>query len=251
MHLQIEPIACLEDNYAYLIYRSGHTEAYLVDPSEAAPPRQALARRGLTLRGILCTHHHWDHVGGIEALAADAPGLWVAGSAHDRGRIPRQTHFITAPEGAFAPTELTLFGRVLQASLIPGHTLGAIAWAFGNASATGIDEVFTGDTLFAAGCGRLFEGTPAQMHASLQTICGLEAHTRLWFGHEYTRANLDFAHELDPETPAIAQRLEQLPARTTPTTVELEQATNPFVRAATPDELARIRAAKDTWRPRK
>lgn len=245
--LQIQPVPCLRDNYAYLI-RQGE-DAWIVDPSEVEPPRAALA--GLHLRGILATHHHHDHVGGIEGLVADAIApIWVAAHASDRGRVPAQTHFVDAPLGRFVATDLEVAGRRAQAMWIPGHTRGAIAWYLPPSSDdedTGGD-VFTGDTLFAAGCGRLFEGTPEQMHASLQSLTSLPAKTRLWFGHEYTAANLRFAATVEPDNPAIRQRQAELAACTTPTTVALERATNPFVRAATAEVLAERRAAKDSFR---
>lgn len=253
--LRIDAIPCLRDNYAYLITDSGG-DAWIVDPSEPAPLVKALADRpGLALRGILATHHHHDHVGGIEALVAsagDAPP-WVAGHASDRGRIPRQSVFVDAPEDRFVVTGIALGGRPLLAMWIPGHTTGAIAWYLppevDDGSAAG--DVFTGDTLFAAGCGRLFEGTAEQMHRSLKNLTTLSPATRLWFGHEYTAANLRFAATVEPENPAIPRRLAELAVPstpTTPTTVAEELATNPFVRSAVAAELAERRAAKDVFR---
>lgn len=244
---RIEPIPCLRDNYAYLI-RAGH-EALLVDPSELGPPAEALAADGLILRGILLTHHHWDHVGGVEALVDAAPAdakPWVAGHASDRGRIPAQTIFVDAPTGIFVPTDVLFGGLTFEAMHIPGHTRGAIAWRMPNPS--GPSDVFTGDTLFAAGCGRLFEGTPADMHASLAALCGLPEPTRLWFGHEYTAANLRFAATVEPENRAVADRAAAGGQVTTPTTVAEERATNPFVRARTVEELAERRRDKDEYR---
>ena len=251
--VKVEPIPCLRDNYAYLISDPEAGDAWLVDPSEPGPPQAALSERpGLTLRGILATHHHYDHVGGIEALVTGAQGEppWVAGHASDRGRIPHQSRFIDAPVGRFVPSGIELSGRPLLAMWIPGHTLGAIAWYLPpeEGDDDGVGDVFTGDTLFAAGCGRLFEGTPAQMHASLQNITSLPSATRLWFGHEYTAANLRFAETVEPENPAIRRRQNALSPQTTPTTVADERATNPFVRAATAEVLAERRAAKDSFR---
>lgn len=244
----IEPIACLRDNYCYLIALEDTGEAWLVDPSEVEPPAEVLTRRGLKLQGILATHHHWDHVNGIEGLLerfGDAHSIWVAGHAHDRGRIPKQTRFVEAPLDRFAATDIAVGGVPLTAAHIPGHTLGAIAWCL--PAQDGPSDVFTGDTLFAAGCGRLFEGSPAQMLTSLRTICSLAPDTRLWFGHEYTAANLRFAATVEPDNPAIAERRAGLPERTTPTTVAEEQTTNPFVRATSVEELARRRKAKDAF----
>lgn len=243
--LTIEPVPCLRDNYAYLLRDPETGDAWLVDPSEAEPPARALAERGGGLRGIFATHHHHDHVGGIEALAS--AGVWVAGHDSDRGRIPGQSLFVPATTDAWLDTGLELGGRRVLALHIPGHTRGAIAWRIvGDGDEP--DDVFTGDTLFAAGCGRLFEGTPAQMHASLQQLAALAPATRLWFGHEYTAANLRFAATLEPDNQEIARRAAALPACTTPTTVADERATNPFVRARSAAELGARRHAKDEYR---
>jgi hydroxyacylglutathione hydrolase len=245
--LLIEPIPCLRDNYAYLVHEEGAEDAFVVDPSEAEPVAGALARHHLRLRGILATHHHQDHVGGIATLADQAePALWVAGHAADRGRIPRQTIFLDAPAGAFVPAAVTVAGRSLLGMHIPGHTRAAVAWGLADAASAPAD-VFTGDTLFAAGCGRLFEGTPAEMWASLRSLTALPPPTRLWFGHEYTASNLRFAATVEPDNTAVGERLAQLPPRTTPTTVALELATNPFVRSPSVAELAARRAAKDRF----
>ena len=249
MRPTIEPVGCLRDNYCYVIASAETGEAWLVDPSEVGPPAEVLERNCWTLRGILATHHHWDHVNGIEALVERFGGVeqvWVAGHASDRGRIPKQTIFVDAPLERFVPTELVIAGLALQAAHIPGHTRGAIAWCL-PADADHPADVFTGDTLFAAGCGRLFEGTAAQMLTSLETICSLPPQTRLWFGHEYTAANLRFAATIEPDNAAIAERQRALGECTTPSTVALERATNPFVRAGTVEELAQRRKAKDSF----
>jgi hydroxyacylglutathione hydrolase len=246
--LIIEPIPCLKDNYAYLIHEQGGSDAYVVDPSEAAPVIEALQKRGLVLRGILATHHHPDHVGGIPALVErDGASLsYVAAFAGDRGRIPGQTVFIEAPGDSFAPTDLKVAGRTLVVRHIPGHTRGAMA--LGLAGDSGVPtDVFTGDTLFGAGCGRLFEGTPAQMFDSLRALTALPEETKLWFGHEYTASNLRFAEATEPDNQAVRTRRAGLAACTTPTTVALERATNPFVRALSVEVLAERRAAKDNF----
>ena len=246
--LSIEPIPCLRDNYAYLIADERAGDAWLVDPSEAGPPSAVLRRRNLRLRGILATHHHLDHVGGIATLVDQNADVWVAGHARDQGRIPRQTHFIDAPGESFAATDLRLGAQELLARYIPGHTLGAIAWYLSPQGSESAGDVFTGDTLFAAGCGRLFEGSPTQMHASLQALVALPGATRLWFGHEYTEANLRFAAAVEPDNAAVQARAVGLPICTTPTTVALELATNPFVRADSPRSFAELRLAKDEFR---
>lgn len=245
--LIIQPIPCLSDNYAYLIHAQGQTDAIVVDPSEEAPVTAALKEGGLSLVGILATHHHHDHVGGIAALVGAAAGpVWVAAHALDKGRVPEQTVFVEAPEDKLTPTSLVIGGVPLLAMHIPGHTRAAIAWALGGPGGTPTD-IFTGDTLFAAGCGRLFEGTPAQMYRSLQALTAGPADVRLWFGHEYTASNLRFAASVEPDNAAVSARAAATAARTTPTTVKLERDTNPFVRAGSVDELAARRAAKDKF----
>jgi len=246
--LSIEPIPCLRDNYAYLIVDEEAGDAWLVDPSEPGPPGAVLRRRNLRLRGILATHHHMDHVGGISILVDQHPDVWVAGHARDQGRIPRQTLFIDAPTERFVATDLRLAGQELLAMYIPGHTLGAIAWYLPPQGIEPAGDVFTGDTLFAAGCGRLFEGSPTQMHTSLQALVALPPATRLWFGHEYTAANLRFAAAVEPDNEVVQGRILDLPDCTTPTTVALELATNPFVRADSPRSFAERRLAKDEFR---
>jgi hydroxyacylglutathione hydrolase len=245
--LIIQPIPCLKDNYAYLIHAPGDREAVVVDPSEEGPVTAALHEGGLRLSGILATHHHQDHVGGIAALVAAARGpVWVAAHALDRSRVPEQTVFVEAPEHRLTPTSLVIAGVPLLAMHIPGHTRAAIAWALGGPDGAPTD-IFTGDTLFGAGCGRLFEGTPAQMHSSLQALTAAAADVRLWFGHEYTASNLRFAATVEPDNAAMRARAEGGATRTTPTTVGLERDTNPFVRARSVDELAARRAAKDKF----
>lgn len=246
--LSIEPIPCLRDNYAYLIADGDTGDAWLVDPSEPGPPGALLRRRGLRLRGVLATHHHMDHVGGITTLLDLHRDAWVAGHARDEGRIPRQTVFVDAPAERFITTELIVAGHALQAMYIPGHTLGAIAWYLPPRADAAAGDVFTGDTLFAAGCGRLFEGSPTQMHASLRSLVALPGETLLWFGHEYTAANLRFAAAIEPDNSAVTARAVDLPICTTPTTVALELATNPFVRARSVEQLAERRLAKDEFR---
>nr|WP_263430282.1 hydroxyacylglutathione hydrolase [Nannocystis pusilla] len=245
--MTIEPVPCLRDNYAYLLRDAQSGEIWLVDPSEAEPLARAIAASGGRLRAILATHHHHDHVGGIDELVRGHGDVWVAGHASDRGRIPEQSVFVDAATDEWQDTGRELVGRKLLGLHIPGHTRGAIAWRLVGSGGEP-DDVFTGDTLFAAGCGRLFEGTPAQMHASLQQLAALPPATRLWFGHEYTAANLRFAAVVEPDNRAIAERAARLSGRTTPTTVADERATNPFVRAGSVEELAARRRAKDEYR---
>jgi len=256
--IDIVPIPCLHDNYAYLVSLRGHEEAWLVDPSEPDAPRSVLRQRtDLRLRGILATHHHDDHVGGIDGLldevaAKNGDRPFVAGHQHDRGRIPHQSVFVDAPRERFVAVELARgaafegHARVL-AMHIPGHTLGAIAWWI-RTHENDPGDVFTGDTLFSAGCGRLFEGTPSHMFTSLRALMSLPSETRLWFGHEYTAANLRFASTVEPDNVAVRSYAAALASCTTPTTVARERAVNPFVRASSVDVLAERRAAKDRFR---
>src|SRR5258706_15008201 len=195
MTLQVTAIPCLEDNYAYLI-DDGSGELAVVDPSEEAPVEAALAKaRGRRLTAIFATHHHHDHVGGNEALVRRHPGLRVFGYESDRGRIPEQSEFLRDGQSfAWGKSEL----RALH---IPGHTLGAVAYVAG-------DAVFTGDTLFLAGCGRLFEGTPAMMFRSLNEVLGaLDPKTRVYCGHEYTVSNLAFAASIEPGNAKVTERV--------------------------------------------
>lgn len=224
--MRIEIVPCLKDNYAYLLVEHATATATIVDPSEEPPVIEAIERLGVRLVAIACTHHHWDHVGGIEALCARFPGIPVYGYSSDRGRIPQQTEFLE--DGA----TVTIAGERATIVYIPGHTMGAIAYHFPEARA-----VFTGDTLFLAGCGRMFEGTPEIMSASLARLAALPADTRVYCGHEYTAANLRFARHLEPDLEAIATRqsaVDALRAAGRPTVPGLlsdELATNPFLRA--------------------
>jgi hydroxyacylglutathione hydrolase len=248
--LAILPVECLEENYAFVVHAPDEHEACVVDPSEAEPILRALSAHGdPRLRGVLATHHHRDHVDGLEELISrcgtnEPP--WVAGHARDRTRISGLTHPVDAPVDRYAPTGIELAGVELFAMHVPGHTRGAIAWCVPG-SARAAASVFTGDTLFAGGCGRLFEGTAEQMYASLRALVAMPDDTLLWFGHEYTAKNLEFAASVEPENRAIERRRRALGPTSVPTTVGEEKATNPFVRASSVEEFARRRLAKDRF----
>lgn len=258
MTLEVIPVALLRDNYAYLIVDRDAHSAVVIDPSEADPVLDALAEHGLELAGIWCTHHHWDHVGGIAGLLRAHPGIPVVGSEHDL----RKKHIEHQTRGVGDHDLVSHAGVSFEVLAIPGHTLGAIAYVGGG-------SVFTGDTLFVAGCGRVFEGTMPMMRASLARLRALPAETQVWCGHEYTQKNLEFAHVVEPQEVAIRARLDAVIATrsegrpTVPSTIAEELATNPFLRwdcsavrayaasrgaAADDDEVfARIRAAKDAF----
>lgn len=242
--MRIVPVPCLSDNYAYLVI-TDDGRAAVVDPGEAPPIVAALEREGATLAAIWATHHHVDHVGGTKALLAAHPDLEVVGHVYDRDhdRIAGLTR-------AVADGDTVELGKV-RARIMhnPGHTLGAISWFLEDNGA-----VFTGDTLFAAGCGRLFEGDAPMMYDSLQRLAALPPQTRVYFGHEYTASNLEFAAATEPDETAIAAAASDVAARrargeaTTPSTIAAELATNPFVRAADAAEFAARRKAKDTFK---
>jgi hydroxyacylglutathione hydrolase len=256
--MRIVPVPCLKDNYAYLVIaQSG--EAAIVDASEAPPIQAALAREGVRPRAIWSTHHHWDHVGANELLASTL-GLPVVGHASDSGRLPAMT------QGVDSGDVVSVDEVQARCIHIPGHTLGAVAYYIESG-----DEraVFTGDTLFSAGCGRLFEGTPAQMHASLTRLLELPGDTRVYCGHEYTESNLRFAAHVEPDNADVATareraaRLRKDGAPTMGTTLEDERRYNPFLRPHSPtvratlgippgaDDVtafAAIRTAKDGYR---
>ena len=234
--MEIVPVPLLADNYGYLLIGPDGRRAAVVDCSEAAPILREVARRSLTLEAILSTHHHWDHIGGNEEVARAVPGMRVLGSRVDRTRVPALTEAL-ADGDTFAVVELS--GRAL---FIPAHTSGHLAYFFPN----GTPVVFTGDTLFTAGCGRLFEGSPEQMMQSLAKLAALPGATRVYCGHEYTEKNLRFAHDLEPANAAIAAKLtrvERLRAEgkpTVPSTIAEEKETNPFLRWRSPELQATL-----------
>jgi hydroxyacylglutathione hydrolase len=226
--LEIELVPCLKDNYAYLLRDTASDAVGVVDPSEAAPVFAALTRRGWTLTHILNTHHHWDHTGGNLDLKAKT-GARVVGPAADRERIPGID--IALEDGE----RWTLGQAEARVLFIPGHTRGHVAYHFAESKA-----VFCGDTLFALGCGRMFEGTAPQMWASLSKLRALPPETRVYCGHEYTQANARFALSVEPKNAALRARSSAVDAArakglaTVPSTIGEERETNPFLRADRP-----------------
>ncbi len=226
--LEIVLVPCLRDNYAYLLRDTATGAVGVVDPSEAEPVMKALAQHGWKLTHILNTHHHWDHTGGNPALKA-ATGAIVVGPKADEGRIPNID--VALDDGA----SWRLGQAEARILFIPGHTRGHIAFWFPESAA-----VFCGDTLFAIGCGRTFEGTAAQMWHSLGRLKALPPETRVYCGHEYTQSNARFALTVEPANAALQARAKAVDAArakglpTIPSTIAEERATNPFLRADEP-----------------
>ena len=238
--LEIVPVPAFADNYIWLVRDDASGETAVVDPGDAGPALVEAERRGWSVTQVWNTHHHWDHSGGNLGMK-EATGCTVSGPAAEN--IPGRD--VALSEGS----ELAIGGHAGRAIEIPGHTLGHVALVFED------DRIaFVGDTLFAMGCGRLFEGTPQQMYRSLQRLAELPDETALYCGHEYTLANARFAAHAEPGNAAIADRLARVAETrregriTLPTTVAEERATNPFVRASDWQEFARLRAEKDSFR---
>lgn len=225
--MKIIPIPAFEDNYIWLIRNGRYAAA--VDPGDAAPLLDYLDRHGLQLLAVLCTHHHRDHTGGNEELRQR---LKMPVYGPKREAIPGLTHPVSEGDMVSLP-ELGVEFAVLD---VPGHTAGHVAYY-------GANSLFCGDTLFACGCGGLFEGTAAQMHASLQKLAALPDETQVYCAHEYTLENIEFAKMVEPANPALLQRealdlqSRELGRPTLPSTIGLEKATNPFLRSAQPEVI--------------
>ncbi|MEY8095981.1 hydroxyacylglutathione hydrolase [Falsihalocynthiibacter sp. S25ZX9] len=231
MPLEIVTIPCLKDNYAYLIHNSETGETALVDIPEAAPIEAVLAQKGWTLTDVLITHHHWDHIDGLEALSVGKAR--IIGAKADAHRLPPLT---LAVEDS---SVLTICGESVQILDVSGHTIGHIAFYFRKTGA-----IFTADSLMVMGCGRLFEGSPEMMLGSMEKFAKMPDTTLLYSGHEYTAHNANFAQTVDPENTALITRITEISAArdaglpTIPSTLGQERATNPFLRY----EDAHIRA---------
>ena len=278
--MRIVPIPCLSDNYAYLLVCRETKEAAIIDASEAGPvlgaidqgagtqdSRRDLAslanhnREDVRIVAILSTHHHHDHVGGNEEVRSKLGIDRVYGHASDRGRIPGQTQYLQENE-TFEIGRLKV--RVLH---IPGHTLGAVAYVVTHEPDDPV--VFTGDTLFIGGCGRLFEGDPPMMSESLSKLAALDPRTKVYCGHEYTESNLRFAAHVEPSNAAVAQarakasQLRKEGRTTMGATIADELSYNPFLRTSSPEirhtlgipasaspaeALGAIRKAKDAFK---
>jgi hydroxyacylglutathione hydrolase len=238
--MEIVAVPAFSDNYIWLVHDEQSGETAVVDPGDAAPVLAEAERRGWSISQIWNTHWHPDHTGGNLALK-EATGARISGPAS--GKIPGRD--VALSEG----DAIRIGAHVARVIEVPGHTLDHIALIFDEEQVA-----FVGDTLFAMGCGRLFEGTPQQMHRSLQRLAGLPPDARLYPAHEYTLSNARFAVHADPQNAALRQRLKEVEALraaqaiTLPTTVAQERETNPFVRATNVEEFARLRSEKDSFR---
>lgn len=240
--LKIVAVPAFADNYLWLVHDCATGETAVVDPGDPAPVLAEAGKRGWRISRIFNTHWHPDHTGGNLAIK-EATGAEVWGPAGEQGRVPGLDHPLREGD------RLSLGAHQAEVWEVPGHTIGHIAYLFRQ------DRVaFVGDTLFAMGCGRLFEGTAEQMHRSLSRLAQLPDDTRLYCAHEYTLANARFAAHAFPSNPAIAGRLAAVEraraARqpTVPTTVAEERATNPFLLAGDVQHFTRLRAEKDSFR---
>ncbi len=257
--MQVERIPVLSDNYIFLLHDPQRQIAAVVDPAEAQPVLQRLQSLGAELIAIFNTHHHGDHVGGNTRLLQHYPQLTVYAGATDRDRIPGQQVFLQGGDW------VEFSDRKAEVFFVPGHTRAHIAYYFPPQTPTEPGELFCGDTLFAGGCGRLFEGTPQQMVQSLGKLRDLPDNTRIWCAHEYTLKNLKFALTVDANNPALQDRFHQVEmARlhdqpTVPSLLGIEKQTNPFLRWDQQDlqravksqdpvqTFARLRGLKDQY----
>jgi len=255
MPLDIRTIPCLSDNYAYLAHDPDTGATALIDVPEAAPIIAALAETGWTLSDVLITHHHYDHIDGLADLLAVHPAR-VIGAAADAHRLPPLD--LAVNEG----DTITIGSQTGTIIDVSGHTINHIAFYFADAKA-----LFTADSLMALGCGRVFEGTKPQMHASLQKLAALPGDTLVYSGHEYTAANAKFALSIDPDNSALISRSKDVTEKrangtpTVPSLLSEELATNPFLRAHDPaiqahlgmtganaaDVFSEIRTRKDNF----
>jgi hydroxyacylglutathione hydrolase len=239
--MEIVPVPVLSDNYVWLVHEPQSGETVAVDPSVADPVLAAAAARGWRITQVWNTHWHPDHTGGNDALR-NATGCTITGP-REAERVSRMDHIVAGGDRARIGS--------IEAELIdiPAHTAGHVAFHLPGAA-----TVFTGDTLFAMGCGKLFEGGAEQMYDNLQRLAALPPETRVYCGHEYTLANGLFALTVEPGNEALVRRVEEVRSArergevTLPTTIALELATNPFMRASSAAELAERRRAKDNFR---
>lgn len=228
--MEILRLPALSDNYIFVLHDRQANVAAVVDPAEAGPVLNCLDQLNAPLVAIFNTHHHGDHVGANQALMAKFPDVTVYGGAEDRGRIPGQSVFLHDGD------RLSFGGREGTVYFVPGHTRAHIAYYFAPTNGEDTGDLFCGDTIFAGGCGRLFEGTPAQMVNSIGKLRQLPDQTRVWCAHEYTLGNLKFAITVDPDNETLQQRWQSVQAArqrgeaTVPSLLGEEKRTNPFLR---------------------
>ncbi len=241
MSVTATPVPILSDNYAWLLRESGSGATAIVDPADAAPVIAAIEAAGGRLDLILLTHHHADHVAGTDEVRARF-GAPVVGAAADAHRLPRLDRAVREGD------EVALGAASARVIDTPGHTRGQINFFFPDGAV-----LLSGDTLFSLGCGRLIEGTAAEMFASLQKLLALPDATLVCCGHEYTESNGRFALSVDPNNTALRERLAEVAAQraagkpTVPSTMGSERAANPFLRAPDVARFAALRAAKDKF----
>jgi hydroxyacylglutathione hydrolase len=257
--VQILQLPALTDNYIFILYDSERNSAAVIDPAFATPVIECLADLRAELVAIFHTHHHHDHIGGNRELIARFPEIIVYGGLFDRGRIPYQQVFLNDGDHV-------IFGdRTADVLFLPGHTRAHIAYYFPPATEGNTGDLFCGDTLFAGGCGRLREGTPAQMVKSLARLRNLPDNTHVWCAHEYTLNNLRFALTVDPDNHKLQKRyartieVRRYGKATIPSILGLEKLTNPFLRWDAPEiqsytdsedsveSFARLRSLKDRF----
>ena len=257
--MQVTLLKALSDNYIFLLHDPQRNIAAVVDPAEAEPVLQQLQELGAELVAIFNTHHHSDHVGGNRQLIQQFGQVKVYGGEKDRGRIPGQQVFLIEGD------RVQFANREAEVIFVPGHTRAHIAYYFSPEKASETGDLFCGDTLFAGGCGRLFEGSPDQMVESLSKLRSLPDNTRVWCAHEYTLKNLQFALTVDRDNPDLQSRFAEVKAvrnrleATVPSMLNIEKRTNPFLRWNQPalqsavnsrdpvQTFARLRGLKDRF----